>query len=78
MIRELTTQEKFKDIKMIAHNLTLSDLLGNRPTYLHYRLDKIISICNEQIGEVDEIVDAHARDHEEEENKQKELLWQRK
>ena len=60
MIRELTTQEKFKDIRMLAHNLKLSESWEKLP-YVHDRLTEIVSICNKQIETINEIVDDHAK-----------------
>jgi hypothetical protein len=67
MIRELETQEKFKDIKMLAHNLKLSESWEELPCqqdYVNDRLTKIVSICDEQIETVNKIVDDHAKEGE--------------
>ena len=61
MIRELTTQEKFKDIRMLAHNL---HTLYFKMDYINNRLAKIISICDEQIETINKIVDDHAKEGE--------------
>ena len=59
MIRELTTQEKFKDIRLLAHNLKLAESWKELP-YVYNRLTKIVSICDEQIETINEIVNDHA------------------
>jgi len=72
MIRELTTQEKFKDIRMLAHNLQIGiveneiDKHYNEKDFPHFykRLKKIISICDEQIETTNKIVDDHAKEGE--------------
>lgn len=63
MIRELTTQEKFKDIRMLAHNLQITNP-KNLSIYIYNRLEKIISICDEQIETTNKIVDDHAKEGE--------------
>jgi len=63
MIKELATQEKFKDIKTLAHNLKLSESWEELP-YVNDRLTKIISICDEQIETTNKIVDDHAKEGE--------------
>jgi len=62
MIRELTTQEKFKDIRMLAHNLQV--VFCKPKSYVNNRLAKIISICDEQIETTNKIVDDHAKEGE--------------
>ena len=63
MIRELTTQEKFKDIRMLAHNLNIL-YFKNNTDYVNNRLTKIVSICDEQIETTNKIVDDHAKEGE--------------
>ena len=68
MIRELTTQEKFKDIRMLAHNLQITNPMHKWTKqwreYEKNRLEKIISICDEQIETINKIVDDHAKEGE--------------
>jgi alpha-galactosidase/6-phospho-beta-glucosidase family protein len=67
MIRELTTQEKFKDIRMLAHNLQITNPMHKwtkQSKYIYNRLEKIISICDEQIETTNKIVDDHAKEGE--------------
>ena len=63
MIRELTTQEKFKDIRMLAHNLNIL-YFKNNTDYVNNRLTKIVSICDEQIETINKIVNDHAKEGE--------------
>ena len=63
MIRELTTQEKFKDIRMLAHNLNIL-YFKNNTDYVNNRLTKIVSICDEQIETINKIVNDHAKERE--------------
>ena len=68
MIRELTTQEKFKDIRMLAHNLQITNGESlewtKQSKYIYDRLEKIVSICDEQIETTNKIVDDHAKEGE--------------
>ena len=68
MIRELTTQEKFKDIRMLAHNLQITNgewlEWTKQSKYIYDRLEKIVSICDEQIETTYKIVDDHAKEGE--------------
>ena len=68
MIRELTTQEKFKDIRMLAHNLQITNgewlEWTKQSKYIYDRLEKIVSICDEQIETINKIGNDHAKEGE--------------
>jgi hypothetical protein len=61
MISEIETQEKFKDIKMLAHNIKMLERLE---PYAIIRLEKIVSICDEQIKQTDKIIDQNGKQNE--------------